>query len=777
MTPPNKDRPLSPFHQGLALPALLACIVWLGGAFFIAREVVTPRGIATVDTAAQALVDRHAGQLGQILHRRAQDLRKLPGSEFRSVALEGSPAMPTNATAQFFAVADIRVGAGAGPQLNFALVDLLKRGLDGSDQRVEFLRTGDDDGWQLHQVVATDQGALLVTEDLVSFAADLPAFDSALGGLVLTQQFDGGPPQSLWRSGGGDRVRGSAKVTGSYLKLGFSPSAQFVSEQGSSSRWVYLGALVGLVITLVLLVRYLPRNISAPWRQRDNRKSPGSISREPPEEADGDEAAVFAAAAPPAPRAGQQSEADTPAPESLAAPEFPPHVFRAYDIRGIAGAEIDEPFAYQLGVALGTLAQHAGEKILLVGRDGRNSSALLANCLNEGILDSGCNSVDLGMVPSPLLYYACAKGKNTSSGVVVTASHNPAEYNGFKILLRGRPLSGQKLQQLHKLMRQGPFKKGRGSHREQDVSADYIDEICNGVALAGQPRLVVDAGNGATSVLAPQLFQQLGCAVTPLFCSVDGDFPNHAPDPSRPENLRALTDKVKEAGADLGVALDGDGDRVTLITASGLIAWPDQLVMLLARDVLVRNPGADIVFDVKSSRALGELVSQYGGRPVMWKTGHAPMKTKILETGAVLGGELSGHIFIVDRWFGFDDGIYAAARILEIMALREQSLDELLDSLPQLASTPEILLPVKEEEKFALVERLRETGDFPGADINTLDGLRIEYADGWGLVRASNTGAALTLRFEAESDAALQSIRSRIMGQLKKVVPDLSASA
>lgn len=423
---------------------------------------------------------------------------------------------------------------------------------------------------------------------------------------------------------------------------------------------------------------------------------------------------------------------------------------------------------------MGTLAQHLGEESLLVGRDGRNSSELLSNCLVAGILDSGCNSTGLGLVPSPLLYYACAKGQDTSSGIMVTASHNPPEYNGFKIMLKGRPLAEDKLQKLRQLMRKGPFRSGQGSSREQDVRENYIEEIFNNVALAGRPHLVVDAGNGAASLLAPRLFERLGCAVTPLFCEIDGDFPNHAPDPSRPENLRQLIEKVAETGADLGVALDGDGDRLTLISSSGRIAWADQLVMLLAKDILARNPGADIVFDVKSSRALAQLVSQYGGRPIMWKPGHAPMKTKMLETGAILGGELSGHIFIEDRWFGFDDGIYAAARILEIMSLREQSLDQLLDSLPQLTSTPEILVSVDESEKFALIEKLKEQGDFGDADINTIDGLRIEYAAGWGLVRASNTSAALTLRFEAESDEALEHIRQQVMGQLKKLDPKLA---
>ena len=769
---------LSHLHKGLLLPALLACVAWLAGAYLLDRNVITPRSAAKVTAAAQQQADQYARQLEQTLKQRALRLQQLDPAGFRGTELKVDPALPSGAAAQFFSPQQIRVGAGKTPKLNFALVDLLKRALGGSQQPVEILRTGSDNGWQLHSVVSAQDGAVLVTEDFNHFERELRALDGDQGELVLAQKFPDGPSQSLWQTGQGitGLANVSATVEGSHLTVQFRPSEGFAREFGISAIWTYFLALVGLAITLALIVRFAPRKSLAPWEKgvKSGTKARGSANYPNLSAGPGERGAT-----PVVPTSAKTDRnrmgAGVPSKSDLqVSTDFPPHVFRAYDIRGIAGKEIDEPFAYQLGRALGTLAQHAGEEILLVGRDGRNSSEVLADCLIEGIRDSGCNSVNLGLVPSPLLYFACAKGKNTSSGVVVTASHNPADYNGFKILLRGRPLSEEKLQQLHKLMQQGPFKSGEGSNREQDIAEEYIDEIFNDVALAGQTHLVIDAGNGATSLLAPRLFEQLGCVVEPLFCSIDGNFPNHPPDPTRPENLRALIDKVKETGAHLGVALDGDGDRVTLITSSGRIAWADQLLMLLARDVLVRNPGEDIVFDVKSTRALNELVNQYGGRPIMWKTGHAPMRNKMLETGAILGGELSGHIFIKDRWFGFDDGIYAAARILEIMALREQSLDELLDTLPQLVSTPELLLPVSEGEKFALIKQLREQGDFPEADINTLDGLRIEYSDGWGLVRASNTVAALTLRFEAETDEALQRIRSEVMAQLNKVAPHIA---
>ncbi|SEA16197.1 phosphomannomutase/phosphoglucomutase [Microbulbifer marinus] len=766
-------------HRGLLLPTLLAAVAWLGGAHIIKQSVIEPRSEARVAQAAQQQAQSYATELQRFLASRAKQLRSIGANKRTGAETLHSAALPEGASAQVFTIEHVRVGAGANPSLNFALVDLLKRSSEESAQPVEFLRTGADNGWQLHDSVNLDGSLLLITQPFTTFESALEKLDSSAGQIKLVQKFPDGPPQTLWQRGQGLGESAKVKIDGSHLQVEFSPSAAFAREHGISALWIYCAALVGLAISLLLLQRLLPRSSLAPWQRGVQKKSRGSADY--PELKPGQADLLTTADGEPMSRKLAASSggnaatgAGTPSKSELqASTEFPLHVFRAYDIRGIAGKEVNEPFAYQLGRALGTLAQHAGEELLLVGRDGRNSSELLTSCLVEGILDSGCNSVNLGLVPSPLLYYACANGKNASSGVMVTASHNPAEYNGFKIVMKGRPLAGDKLQRLHQLMQKGPFKSGQGSNREQDIRENYIDEIFNDVALAGQPHLVVDAGNGATSMLAPQLFEQLGCAVTPIFCEIDGNFPNHPPDPSRPENLTALIDKVAETGADLGVALDGDGDRVTLISASGRIAWADQLVMLLARDILARNPGEDIVFDVKCTRALAQLVNQYGGRPIMWKTGHAPMKTKMLETGAILGGELSGHIFIKDRWFGFDDGIYAAARVLEIMALREQSLDELLESLPQLTSTPEILLPVAEERKFAVVKALKEQGEFGDADINTIDGLRIEYADGWGLVRASNTSAALTLRFEAESPEALDRIRARVLAQLKKANPDL----
>ncbi|GAA5525890.1 phosphoglucosamine mutase [Microbulbifer aestuariivivens] len=822
-----KRKHTSPFHRQLLLPALLGAAFWIGGATILERSVLTPYNTASITDAAEKKAQAAAAELNTALERENRQLHSLipvavsqrgsdaansaaPAGDIATsgfrVAVQKTFAAGTPRRAQYFTRGELQVGAGSAPELNFALIDLIKRTLNEGPQPLEILPTAGGKDWQQHRVLISGEDAVLVSQPFLQLETLLAGLADSDGEWLLLQQFPAGPVQTLWRAGQGSGPSGQAAVPGSHLRLAFSPDGDFVKDHSIDRRWLFGLSLIGLLATLVALVKFMPRSTPAPWERQRPRSAGAKESRyvqldpepdfdDPAEPAydygyDHSPAATFEpmSITPPADMSLapgiEPTTGDSPSPQEqmrdqlrsqvTADMDFPAGVFRAYDIRGYAETEINEPFAYQLGRALGTMARQAGEELLMVARDGRNSSALLSRCLVEGILDTGCNAVDLGLAPSPLLYFACARGNNTSSGVVVTASHNPAEYNGFKIVLKGHPLAEDELQKLRSLMKIGPFDSGQGSYREQDIREHYIEEIFHDVALAGQPRLVIDAGNGATANLAPQLFEGLGCVVTPLFCEVDGNFPNHSPDPSRPENLQALIDKVAESGADLGIALDGDGDRVTLVSSSGRIAWADQLVMLLARDILTRNPGETVVFDVKCSRALGELVKQYGGRPLMWKTGHAPMKSKMLETGAILGGELSGHIFIKDRWFGFDDGMYAAARILEIMALREQSLDALLDSLPQMFNTPEVLLPVPEQEKFALIQALKERGQFPAANVNSIDGLRVEFADGWGLIRASNTGAALTLRFEAETEQALQRIFNEMRGQLAAVAPQLS---
>lgn len=460
--------------------------------------------------------------------------------------------------------------------------------------------------------------------------------------------------------------------------------------------------------------------------------------------------------------------------QNAPAPAFPHHIFRAYDIRGLAHSELTAELVTQIGKAIGSEALDGGHRSLAVARDGRLHSADINELLIAGILSTGCNVTDIGLVPTPLLYFACHELAGIGGGVMITASHNPSAYNGFKIVLGKETLRDEGIDKLRQRVLAKDFRKGKGTQDALSLEDRYIERVFSDLFLSGEPKVVIDAGNGATGQLAPRLFAELGCQVVPLFCEIDGNFPNHDPDPSVASNLNALVAAVKENRADLGLAFDGDGDRVVLVSASGRIVPSDQLLMMLAKDIVSRNPGADVVFDVKCSRAVGSVISAYGGRPLMWKSGHSHMKAKMQETGALLGGEFSGHIFIQERWYGFDDGLYAAARVLEIMSLREQDLDSILESFPVPPSTPEIKLPVAEADKFNLVEALVSKGDFGPGRATTIDGLRVDFAKGWGLVRASNTSPALTLRFEAESHDDLAKITALFKRELKKIHPALS---
>jgi phosphomannomutase/phosphoglucomutase len=367
------------------------------------------------------------------------------------------------------------------------------------------------------------------------------------------------------------------------------------------------------------------------------------------------------------------------------------------------------------------------------------------------------------------MHFATFELDQTSSGVMVTASHNAAPYNGFKMVINGATLADGAIKDIRSRIVAGKYLEGDGQEQHIEVVADYIDRIFSDVALAGDIRVVVDAGNAVAGSVAPALFEELGCDVIALHCELDGSFPNHNPDPSLEENLQDLLAKVRETDADLGVAFDGDGDRLVVVTPAGHIIWPDHLLMLFAKDILSRNPGADVLFDVKCSKQLNQIISGYGGRPIMWKTGHSHMKHKMIETGALLGGEYSGHIFIKERWYGFDDGLYTAARLLEIITLRDQSIDDVFAAFPMLPSTPEIRVAVAESEKFALVEKLIAQGEFQNGKATTIDGLRVDFSKGWGLVRASNTGAEITLRFEAESEAVLEKLKLLFKRELKKI--------
>ena len=457
--------------------------------------------------------------------------------------------------------------------------------------------------------------------------------------------------------------------------------------------------------------------------------------------------------------------------------EIDASIFKAYDNRGVVGDGVNEQTFQIIGKAIGSEANEQQQSRLVVGRDGRLSSDGLAEALIEGILSSGCSVIDIGKVPTPLLYFACEE-LGTQSGVIVTGSHNPADYNGLKIVLAGKPLTSEGVQALYQRIEQNKFTSGQGAVSKAEVVNDYIKRIIGDVKTTRSIKVVVDCGNGIAGSVAPRLLREFGCEVIELFCDVDGNFPNHHPNPSEEKNLQDLAAAVQQHEAELGIAFDGDGDRIGIVDATGQPIWPDRLMLLFAQDVLSREPEATVIYDVKSSNLLGEAISRAGGNAVISPSGYSIIRQKMQETGAKLAGELSGHIFFNDRWFGFDDGMYAACRLLEFLSNDplERTPSEVFAALPHRECTPEILLEMDEDESRRFIEELQTEATFPGARMLTIDGLRADYSNGWGLVRVSNTMPGLTLRFEANTAEELEKIKQHFKQQMLQVKPSMTLS-
>ena len=461
-------------------------------------------------------------------------------------------------------------------------------------------------------------------------------------------------------------------------------------------------------------------------------------------------------------------ETSAPLPPMLKS--IPPEIFKAYDIRGIVGRTLTPQIVRLIGHAIGSEARARDQSKIAIGYDGRLSGPELSEALARGIQTSGVDVIDVGRVTTPMVYFA-AYHLETGSGVAVTGSHNPPDYNGLKIMLGGETLAGEAIQKIRLRIENNDLAQGAGGYEQRDITRDYIERIVGDVKLARPMAVVVDCGNGVAGATAPALYRRLGCAVTELFCEVDGNFPNHHPDPSQPANLADLTDALKSGAGEVGFAFDGDGDRLGVVTRDGKIIYPDRQLMLFAADVLKRNPGAEIIFDVKSTRNLFGWIRQHGGRPLMWKTGHSFIKKKLQETGAPLAGEMSGHVFFKERWYGFDDALYAGARLLEILS-HERDASAVLEALPDAISTPELHLKLAEGENCTLMEKLRQTARFDAAkEVITIDGLRVEYADGFGLARPSNTTPVIVLRFEADNEAALHRIQADFRRAILAVKP------
>ena len=713
--------------------------------------------------------------------------------------------------ARFYYPGEAQEEKNTGGAIGFVVLDMINRLERGQRVYPEAAKLKSSAAWQIHWLVPVYQSnpdissvaegdkALLAILYLATSTAglqhSLALDDSGLGRLQVAQKIGAQNPLTFVSIGSADT--GNTRVVAvpdSHWQLAFTPSKDFVEQVVVVPLWFMVFALFafsGMGALAFFLARrknnaalVLPDSYSINRVTLDgSKKSAGGELSDPiylagahleidvadealvlggghRKQGDNDEGSVEE------PSLAQESSAVV-----TSTVEVPAHIFRAYDIRGVVDRDLNPGMAEAIGKAIASEALDGGEKALIVGRDSRSHSPALCAALQKGILSTGCNVIDIGLVPTPLMNFATFFSDQTGSGVVVTASHNAKEYNGFKVAINEKTLVDADIQQLRERVQAAAFAVGKNPGRviEAQFQEDYIDAIAADIAVNADMHLVIDAANGAASQLAPALFAELGCQVTPLFCDFDGDFPNHNPDPTIAANLQALIQQVQASKADLGIALDGDGDRLVVVTSTGKIIWPDQLLMLFARDVVSRNPGCDVIFDVKSTRQLNPLITSYGGRPVMWKTGHAHIKAKMRETGALLAGEFSGHIFFKERWFGFDDGLYAAARLLEIMSLRDQSLDKIMASVPDIFYTPEIKIAVPEERKYDIVEQLIVAGDFSSGEKTTIDGLRVDFAKGWGLVRASNTSPALTLRFEASNENGVEQLKNLFKRELSKI--------
>ncbi len=782
---------------GIVLVGLVTVMGW--------KSLVVADRAQQLHSFAQQYGQRAASNVSNYLETLTKQVAFVAGSRSLQEALQQNDApvsaearqmvaraVPEAANIRIFRLDEARLDLGSDHPLRFSEIDLIRRVERGETVTPEAFEHDGKAFFNLVLPVSAEPsgqvvGTILLTMPLAHLTLAMQEGVVEHGKIVL-QQFFEGRARKVGEFGSGSVYTAPViEIANTPWKVEFTASEQLHAETRID---LPLLVVIWLVITTAILVicvglasvvgRRMKRTSAAQWAQQVQLgQAPASGNVPGPSvpvdildiqilEEDRDllgleeVATVAPATAPPPPDRSAERKA-------RAGIEVPDHIFRSYDIRGLALTEISKGLAQKIGQALGSEAQEQGETALIVARDARTHSPLLTEKLIRGILSTGCNVINIGTVPTPLLYFATEVLEESRSGVMVTASHNKAPYNGFKIVMNRKSRTEKDIKAVRARILKNDFRSGVGEERHQDVVARYIETIFSDIALAGDVRLVIDAANGVAGKVAPQLFSELGCQVIPLFCDLDGTFPHHDPDPSVAENLQALINKVQETGAHLGVAFDGDGDRLAVVTPSGQIIWPDRLLMLLAKDILARNPGGDVVFDVKSSRLLNSVVSNSGGRPIMWKTGHSQMRAKVLETGAMIGGEYSGHIFIKDRWFGFDDGLYAAARLIEILSLRNETADEIFAEFPTLLTTPEIRVAVAEDKKFKVIEQLVEQGQFDDARLITLDGLRAEFPFGWGLVRASNTSAELTLRFEAETEEHIHQLKALFTREIRKI--------
>ncbi|MEM7077326.1 MAG: phosphomannomutase/phosphoglucomutase [Pseudomonadota bacterium] len=672
----------------------------------------------------------------------------------------------------------------------------------------------------------TVAGVLLVVLDAEFFLAAIRNYDASLGIIEIIQQFEGNPATTVIQWGTGDNIAAPVATSlqrAAHWQLSYAASRSALTPGDATNKLLvpFLVALALIIAGTYLgfsqfnrrlqkdvdqLIEYTNRilrgrntqppllttepmqSIVAGLDQRAKKSEP-ALEPEPAGNDPDDFLAAAPASASPTNTSRRSESADNEddfldvsnhaddnfgievsesnGPADLGI-DLDAEIFRAYDIRGITTTNLTEEVVYWVGRAFAAEARAQNQQRVAIGRDGRHSSAGLRDSLARGLTEGGVDVLDIGQVPTPVLYFA-THALDTGTGIMITGSHNPPEYNGLKMMIGGVTLAEDAIQQLKTRLDTGDLSDGSGDVDVIDLDDAYVDRILEDVAVAQPLKVVVDCGNGVAGELAPRLLRELGCEVIPLYCEIDGDFPNHHPDPAEPKNLEDLQTVVQAESADLGLAFDGDGDRVGVVTPKGEIIWPDKLMMLFAEDIIGRNPGADIIYDVKCSRHLNNLISNSGGRPIMWKTGHSHIKAKIRETGALLAGEFSGHICFGERWYGFDDALYSAARLVEILGSDGRDADSIFDGYPKTFSTPELKINTTEAAKFDIMRKLEAEANFGDGTITNIDGIRVDFAEGWGLIRPSNTSPVLSLRFEADSPEVLDEIQEQFQAQLTKI--------
>ncbi len=812
-------------HVGV-LMFLLAAILVTAIAIFFQRGAASQTAEARrqeIALTAENLADRIATELAQNTARMEMLARD---AELVDLATRGDSAairrredalgylFPDSVRVRILPPGLTEVDPQASPPLSYAALDMLRQAETSETPppaEVHLFGTPQQHITLVRRILSAS-GRRIVGHLMVSFP--LPMIQEALDGPKLPRGYgevwqvaEGAAPVVLAQRGSRtlrqDRPIVEAVIPGSRWKVAYWSEARGFSDS-DRGLWIIAGsgvAIFGLLIVLILrsFARALRQDqvllLGAVRDARDGRLQAdyGLQLKECAETVEGvrhifeaETATAAAAVGATAARAPASAAPKTPPGAgpfdnlgvsigSMGVTELKldPTIFRAYDIRGIVNQSLTPEAVYEIGRAIGSEARARGQQSVIVARDGRLSGLELQDSLVRGLRASGVNAKDIGMAPTPVLYFA-AHTLDTRSGVMLTGSHNPPEYNGMKVVLAGETLSGPGIQRLRERIENGELDSGSGGYEKIDVAEAYIEHIYKDIQLARPMKAVIDCGNGVAGAIAPELLQRIGCQVVPLYCDVDGRFPNHHPDPSRPENLDDLIRAVREQGADIGLAFDGDGDRLGVVTSEGEIVWPDRLLMLFAMDVLGRNPGAEIIYDVKCSRHLAKIIRDFGGSPEMWKTGHSFMKARMKETGALLAGEMSGHVFFKERWFGFDDALYAAARLLEVLSNDHRSSSRVFAALPGGVSTPELNLPLAEGAPQRFMDGFLANAQFADAEVTTIDGLRADFPDGWGLVRASNTTPCLVLRFEADDQEALMRIQDQFRQAMLATDPGLT---